>query len=261
MSVVWITGASSGIGRSCALRYATSGASLILTSSSREKLEKVAQETLAAGSPQVKVLPYDFSDPEGVETLVATAWETFGGIDVAFLNAGISQRTTVMDTSMEMTRQIMEIDFFAPAAAARALVGRMVAAGGGSIAVTSSIAGLFGFPLRCAYSSAKHALYGYFETLRAENYDKGIRVTIVCPGRVRTDISLNALDKGGKKHGKMDPGQAGGLDPDKAAAKIIKAIRRGRREVLVGGKELAMVYVKRFFPGLCAFIGRKISPV
>jgi Short-chain dehydrogenases of various substrate specificities len=261
MSVIWITGASSGIGRACACRYAASGARLVLTSSSKEKLEKVACECVAAGSPDVKVLPYDFSDPEGVEDLAEAAWSAFGCIDTAFFNAGISQRTTVEDTSMEMARKIMEIDFFAPVAAAKALVPKMVAAGSGSIAVTSSIAGLFGFPLRCAYSSAKHALYGYFETLRAEYYEKGIRVTIVCPGRVRTDISLNALDKGGAKYGKMDPGQAGGIDPDKAALKIIKAVSRGRREVLVGGKELAMAYIKRFFPGLCAFVGRKISPV
>ena len=136
----------------------------------------------------------------------------------------------------------------------------MLERGGGHIAVTTSIAGRFGFPLRSAYSSSKFALYGFFETLQAEYYDRGIRVTLVCPGRVRTNISLYALDKGGKPHGQMDPGQAGGISPDRAARRIVKAIRRGRREVLVGAGELVMVWIKRFFPGLCARLARRIRP-
>ena len=137
----------------------------------------------------------------------------------------------------------------------------MLAAGGGSIAVTTSIAGRFGFPLRCGYSSSKFALYGFFETLHAEYYHKGIRVTLVCPGRVNTNISKYALDKGGKPHGVMDPGQANGMSADAAARVITKAITKGKREVLVGRKELLMVYIKRFFPGLCASMARKIKPM
>ena len=162
---------------------------------------------------------------------------------------------------MPMVRKIMEINFFAPVAMAEAILPLMTEAGGGRIAVTTSIAGRFGFPLRCAYSSSKHALYGFFETLRAENSDKGISVTMVCPGRVRTRISMNALDKGGEKHGEMDPGQDGGLSPDKAAKKIVKAIKRRKNEVLVGRGELLMVYVKRFFPNLCARLASRINPV
>jgi len=120
---------------------------------------------------------------------------------------------------------------------------------------------VFGFPLRCAYSSSKHALYGFFETLQAEYYNAGIRVTIVCPGRVRTNISVNALDKGGEKHGTMDPGQDKGLPADKAAKKIVRAINNGQREVLIGRGELIMVYIKRFFPALCARLARRIKPM
>lgn len=258
---VWITGASSGIGEACAYKYAAQGASLVLTSSSKEKLEAVAAECKRRGAAEVSVLPYDLQDPEGIALLVREAWDSFKGIDILFLNAGVSQRTRVEDTSMEMVRKIMEIDYFAPVAIAKLVLPRMTAAGGGRIAVTTSIAGRFGFPLRCGYSSAKFALYGFFESLQAENADNGIKVTIVCPGRVRTNISLNALDKGGVKYGKMDPGQAGGLDVDKAATKIVNAIKKGKREVLVGRKELLMVYVKRFFPGLCARISSKLKPV
>lgn len=256
---VWITGASSGIGEACALEYASQGAKLILTSSNEARLRAVAAR--CGGAQAVKVLAFDFSKAEGVEGLVKEAWDAFGGIDVAFLNAGISQRTNIEDTSMEMVRRIMEVDYFAPVAAAKALLPLMLASGGGSIAVTSSIAGKFGFPLRCAYSSAKHALYGFFETLQAEYGKKGIHVTIVCPGRVRTKISESALDKGGVPHGVMDPGQAGGLGADAAARKIVRAIKHNRREVLVGRAELVMVYVKRFFPGLCSRLSGRINPV
>ena len=261
MQSIWITGASSGIGEACACRYAEQGARLVLTSSSAERLETVAAKCRELGASEVAVLPYDLSVTEGIDILVEKAWAVFKGIDIVMLNAGISQRTNVEDTSMEMVRKIMEINYFAPVAIAKELLPRMVSAGGGKIAVTTSIAGRFGFPLRCGYSSSKFALYGFFETLQAEYYNAGIKVTIVCPGRVNTNISRYALDKGGKPHGVMDPGQAGGMSAEKAAQIITRAISKGKREVLVGRKELLMVYIKRFFPGLCATLARKIKPM
>ena len=261
MLSVWITGASSGIGEACAYRYAAQGARLILTSSSAERLEKVAEKCRAAGATQVVVLPYDFSSNDDIEALVQSAWDATEGIDIVMLNAGISQRTNVEDTSMEMVRKIMEVNYFAPVAIAKEILPKMLKRGGGKIAVTTSIAGRFGFPLRCGYSSSKFALYGFFETLQAEYYDAGIRVTIVCPGRVQTNISRYALDKGGKPHGVMDPGQAGGMTAEAAARIITRAIAKEKKEVLVGRKELLMVYIKRFFPGLCAMLARKIKPM
>lgn len=261
MAVVWITGASSGIGEACAYEYAKVGASLILTSSSAEKLDAVAEKARAAGASSVHVLAYDMSCPDGIEKLSEDAWNMTGGIDIVMLNAGISQRTNVEDTSMEMVRRIMEINYFAPVAIAKALLPKMIERGGGKIAVTTSIAGRFGFPLRCGYSSSKFALYGFFETLQAEYYNQGIRVTVICPGRINTNISRYALDKGGVPHGVMDPGQAGGMSAEKAARIIIRAVRKGRREVLVGGKELLMVYIKRFFPAVAARLARAIKPM
>ncbi len=256
---VWITGASSGMGEACAYLYAKRGDSVVVTSNEKEKLDQVAAKCLSLGAAGAQALPFDLQDSAGIADLARQAWEAFGGLDVMYCNAGISQRTTVEDTSMEMVRKIMEINYFAPVAMAKAVLPLMLEAGGGHIAATTSIAGRFGFPLRCAYSSSKHALYGFFETLRAEYCSRGIVVTLVCPGRVRTNISLYALDKGGKAHGKMDPGQAGGLDVDAAARKIVRAIDSGRREVLVGRKELIMVYIKRFFPGLCAKLSTRIK--
>ncbi len=261
MLSVWITGASSGIGAACAYRYAAEGARLVLTSSSAERLDAVAVKCRGLGAEEVTVLPYDFTCPDEIDTLVEKAWNAADGIDIVMLNAGVSQRTNVEDTSMEMIRKIMEINYFAPVAIAKALLPKMVGRGGGRIAVTTSIAGRFGFPLRCGYSSSKFALYGFFETLQAEYHKDGIKVTIVCPGRVSTNISRYALDKGGKPHGVMDPGQAGGMSAEAAARIIVKAVAKGKREVLVGRKELLMVFIKRFFPGLCACLARKIKPM
>lgn len=261
MRTIWITGASSGIGEACAYRYAASGHRLILTSSSREKLENVAERCRREGAADVRVLPYDLGEPDGIKLLSREAWDAFGGIDILFCNAGISQRTRVEDTPLPMVRKIMEVNFFAPVALAEAVLPLMIDNGGGRIAVTTSIAGRFGFPFRCAYSASKHALYGFFETLRAENQNNGISVTMVCPGRVRTAISLNALDKGGEKHGVMDPGQDRGLSPEKAASIIVRAIEKRKNEVLVGRAELLMVYVKRYFPDLCAKLAGRIKAV
>ena len=259
---VWITGASSGIGEATALKYASMGACLILTSSRYETLSIVAENCRKAGAPAVVCLECDLGNPRMAAGIAEKAWSAFqGGIDILFCNAGVSQRTLIEDTSIETVRKIMEINYFSNVAITSAILPRMLANGGGHIAVTTSIAGKFGFPLRSAYCSSKSALYGWFETMRAEYSDKGISVTIVCPGRVSTNIAFNALDRNGERHGHNDPGQAGGISAEKAADKIVKAIGRGRSEVLIGGKELIMVYIKRFFPRLCARIAAGIRPV
>ena len=256
---VWITGASSGIGEACAYAYAAQKCTVILTATSVEKLENVAAKCRELGA-EAFTLPYDLRNLDGVDALVENAWKATKKIDILFCNAGISQRTTVEDTDMKMFETIMDINFYAPVLMAKAILPRMIAAGGGHIAATTSIAGRFGFPLRCAYSSSKHALYGFFETLQAEYVSQNIHTTLVCPGRVQTNISVNALDKNGLRHGEMDPGQANGITAEKAARKIVRAIQNKKREVLVGGKELTMVYIKRFFPNLCARLATKIKP-
>ena len=257
--VVWITGASSGLGEATAYRFAREGARLIVTALEADLLEQVVARCKSLGAPDAVALPFDLSQLDGLPALAEQAWQAFGRIDIFYNNAGISQRGTTVETDMKVIHKVMDIDFYAPVILTKAVLPRMIAQGGGQLAVTTSIAGCFGFPMRCAYSSAKHALYGFFETVQAENYKDNIRVTIVCPGRVRTNISLHALEKDGRQHGKMDAGQAGGITPERAARKIVNAIYRRRREVLVGSKELVMAYIKRFFPGLCATLARKIK--
>ncbi len=259
--VVWITGASSGIGEATAYRFAQEGARIIITALEDDLSKQVAEKCKQLGAPDAKVLPFDLSQTDQLDALAEAAWNTFGRIDVFYNNAGISQRGTTVETEMHVIRKVMDIDYYAPVILTKNVLPRMIAQGGGQLAVTTSINGRFGFPMRCAYSSAKHALYGFFETVAAECYSQNIRVTLVCPGRVQTHISEHALEKDGSRHGKMDAGQAHGCTPQQAANKIVRAIARGKREVLVGRYELLMVYIKRFFPGLCARIARSIKPM
>lgn len=257
--VVWITGSSSGIGEATAYRFAQAGARLIVTALEADLLEKVVERCKQLGAPDAKALPFDLSQLDQLDSLAEEAWNSFGQIDLFYNNAGISQRGTTIETEMRVIRKVMDIDYYAPVILTKNILPRMIARGGGQLLVTTSIAGLFGFPMRCAYSSAKHALYGFFETIQAEYYNDNIRVTIICPGRVQTNISLYALEKDGKRHGKMDAGQAGGCTPQEAAKKIFRAASRQKREILVGRKELLMAYFKRFTPGLCAKLARKVK--
>lgn len=255
---IWITGASSGIGEACSYVFAAEGANLILTGTREEQLKKVQQKCSKMGA-KCQILPFDLSEVDRLDAVADKAFSMFGKIDVLFLNAGISQRGKAMDTDFSVDKKIMDVNFFAPVKITKRLLPKMIANGGGTIAVTTSISGKFGFPLRSAYASSKFALYGFFETVQAEYYNQNVRVVLVCPGRVKTNISYNALEADGTKHARLDDGQAGGISAEKAAKKIVRAIRRQKPEVLVGGKELLMVYIKRFFPGLARKMVRKIK--
>lgn len=257
--VVWITGASSGMGEAVAYRMSKENATLILTALEFDLLDKVVEKCKSLGAYDAYSLPFDLSETDKLNELAEKALAKFGRIDILYNNAGISQRGTALETEMKVIRKVMEVNYFAPVILTKAVLPGMIAQGGGQLVVTTSIAGRFGFPLRCAYSSSKHALYGFFETVQSENYDKNIKVTIICPGRVQTKISLYALEKDGKQHGKMDAGQANGITSEKAAGIITKAIYQKKREVLVGGIELIMARIKQFFPGLCATLSRKIK--
>ncbi len=257
--VVWITGASSGIGEACAYLFAKEGASLILTGRSAEALSRVGDKCKSLGA-SCEILSYNLSNLDQIHALVDDAFACFGSIDVIFNNAGISQRALAGDTLFSVDRIIMDVNYFAPVLISKHALPKLIGQGGGTIAVTTSISGKFGFPLRSAYSASKHALYGFFETLHAEYFDKNIRVVFVCPGRVKTNISFNALKNDGQQHALLDDGQADGISAEKAAQKIVNAIYTQKAEVLVGAKELLMVYIKRFFPGITRKLIRKIKP-
>ena len=247
--VVVITGASSGIGHACALEYAKKGASVVLAARNQEKIEKIAAEVNSTGG-QALAVPFDVVVEKDRERLIEATIEKYGRIDVLINNAGISQRSLAKDTLLDVDRQLMEVNYFGAIALTKEALKHMIPAKSGSIAVISSIVGKFGFPLRTGYSASKHALHGYFESLRAELHDDKIEICIICPGRIKTNISINALTEDGSAHSKMDEGTEAGLSAESCARQIVNAINSRKKEAYIGGKEIFMIYIRRFLPGL-----------
>jgi dehydrogenase/reductase SDR family member 7B len=250
--VAWITGGSSGIGEALAQQLNAAGAKVIISSRRLEELNRVKN---ACATPEnVWCLPLDVTDAAAVQTAAASILERYKKVDYAFLNAGVSQRSLAVDTLLSVDRSIMELNYFGAISVAKALLPSMVQHQLGHFVVISSLSGIFGVPLRTAYSASKHALHGFFDALRAEVFEHNIKVTLVCPGFIRTNISVNALVATGEKHGKMDDNQDKGLTPEAAARKILNAVQQQKREIAFGGKEVIAVYLKRFLPSVLAKI-------
>lgn len=258
--VVWITGASSGIGEAMAYEAVKQGAVVILSSNQQKELERVKSACDDLRKDRSEIVFLDMLHLDGVEKLLDELIFKYKRIDVLINNAGISQRAYAIETPLEVDRKIMEINYFGVVRLTKAVLKYMVQQRSGYIAATSSISGKFGFPLRSAYASSKHALHGFFETLRAEVYDYNIKVLVACPGRVQTNISYNALKSDGKPHAKLDEGQAKGITAEKCARKYLRAIRKDKKEVLIGASELLMVYIHKYFKGVFYYLARKINP-
>ena len=256
--VCWVTGASSGIGRALVYELADRGAAIVASSNDLPGLEKMKAEW--PGNPDmIHIVPFDLADTSGIDVIVDEQLRSLGRIDMLFNIGGISQRARIDETPLWLDRKIFEINYFGTIALTKAVLPYMIRQKAGHILATSSISGRFGFPLRSAYSASKQALHGFFETLHLENKKSNINATVIIPGRVRTEISLHALDSEGREHGKMDSGQAKGISPEKAAKIIIKGMTRNRREILVGNNELFLLHIRRYMPWLFFRIADKIK--
>jgi len=256
---VWITGATSGIGESLASALAKENAKLVLSARRLNELDRV-KSSLNYKEENILILPLDLENIADADDLCKQVISKFGRIDVLINNGGISQRSLTKDTPIELDRKIMEINFFGTVALTKSVLPYMLKQQSGNIIVMSSIAGKFGFYFRSAYSASKHALHGFFESLRMEIYKDNVKVLIVCPGKIKTNISLNAITHDGGKHNKMDESTDQGLSSEECAAQIISAIKSDKEEVFIGGKELRAIWVKRFFPGIFSKMIRKQRP-
>ena len=233
--VIWITGASSGIGKALAQQWAADGARMVLSARNEEALIDLKKSLLHPDKHEVVVL--DLADSSEFEALAARVVGQMGRIDVLVNNGGMSQRSLVHETSLEVDRRIMEVNYFGNIALTKAVLPYFRKQQSGQFVVISSIAGKFGFFLRSAYSASKHALHGFYESLMLEEEVNNIKVTIACPGKINTNISVNALDKTGAKHGQMDHNQATGMTAETCAAILIQAVSKGKKEVLIGNKK------------------------
>lgn len=256
---VWITGASSGIGESLAYAFTKQDYNLIISGRNVEALNRVKQNCHSTN--RVEVVPLDISNHSSIASIAQQVLSTFGTIDILVNNAGVSQRSLAADTSFEVDKSIIDTNLLGTIALTKAVLPTMIQNRNGHVVVISSLMGKFGTPLRSSYAASKHGLHGFFDCLRAEIKDQNIKVTIVCPGYVRTNISINALTKTGEKQATMDEKTNAGLNPDEVANRIIKAIKQQKEEVNIGGKEILMLYVKRFFPTLFSKIISKVKSV
>ncbi len=256
--VVWITGASSGIGEALTYAFAKAEARLVLSARRTDELLRVAAHT---GLPKerILILPLDMEEPDTFETHVQTVMQTFKEIDVLILNAGISQRSFVRDTDLAVDRRLMEVNYFGVVGLTKKVLPIFMDQQRGQFVVTSSVVGYIGTPMRSAYAASKHALHGFFDALRAEHWHDSIAVTLVCPGYIQTAISVHALNAKGEPYRQMDHNQQRGLSAEACAATIIRAVARKKEEIYIGGKEVMGIYLKRFFPRLLSRLIRNYN--
>ena len=241
--IVWITGASSGIGAELAKIYSHRGIKLILSSRNVRALERVKSECYYPEN--IKILPIDLNDFYAAPALVKKAYNIFGRIDILINNAGVSQRSLILDTQFDVFKKLIEINYLGTVALSRALLPFFLKQGFGHYVVVSSVMGKYGSPFRSGYSAAKHALHGFFDVMRMEHQKDNIDVTIICPGFVRTPIAMNSLKGDGSVLGVDDLATRKGLKVEDFARKMVRSVDQKKWEVQFGKKELLGVYLKR----------------
>ncbi len=253
--VVWITGASSGIGEAVAHEMARAGAKLVLSARREDELLRVAREI---GTKDILILPFDVTDEDILSDVVKQVVDYYGRIDLLLNNAGISHRSYCIDTDMSTYRRLFEVDVFGQIALTQKVLPIMIRQKSGHIAVTASVAGKIGVASRSAYCAAKHAMMGFFDSLRAEVRQHNIRVSCITPGFIRTPVSENALNGDGSRYGKMDDDIKTGMDVSKAAKIIMRGLAKGGKEIVVSQwLESTGLWIKRLFPGLMFWIMAK----
>ena len=243
-NVIWITGASSGIGAELAKQYAEEGALLILSARREKALQEVKNS--CENQENITVLPLDLKNFNLMEQYVEKALAVYGSIDLLINNGGVSQRSLIVDTKMEVYQELMDVNYIGTVALTKALLPYFIERKKGHFAEVTSVMGKFGSPYRSGYCGAKHALHGFFDVLRMEHEKDNVDITLICPGFVQTNVTINALTGTGERLNHDDPGTQNGLEVAFFCKKMIRAIRNKKWEVSFGKKEKLGVFVKRF---------------
>ena len=258
--VIWITGASSGIGKELAIQLSKLGAVLVLTARRENELEKVKQ---LCGNSEVHLFPYDLENLENIPELYSSVIKAVNGIDILINNAGISAWSSVNETDLEVYKRVMNLDYFSVVSLTKSVLPDMIKKKSGQIVTNTSLMGKFSSKKRSVYASAKHALHGFIDALRAEVYEHNIKVNTVAPGYVNTEVGIKALVENGTSYGKNDRGHdSKGMLVEKAATIIINAIQKNKREVLVIPTFSILMFaslLSRFLPGLGGVGARKFD--
>ncbi len=243
---VLVTGAAGGLGRALSRRFAAAGARIVAVDQDPGGVDELARELVANGH-ECLALGCDVTDAAAVEAGVNEAQRRFGGIDVLINNAGISHRSPLERTRPEVIRRVMEVNFFGSVHFAQAALPQLLERGG-MIIVISSVAGFAPLIARTGYAASKHALHGFFESLRPEVAPAGVDVMLVCPSFISTDIDRNALGADGRPvtHAQVVIGPR--LSPEDVANRIYVAAGRRRRLLRIGRTADLAWWISRIAP-------------
>lgn len=230
---IWITGASSGVGEGMATVFHREGADLIISARREAELERV-KASCADGPGNVHIVPFDIADADQREDAAREVLGQFERIDVLVNNAGIGQRSAAMDTLLDVDRRVMEVDFFGPIALTKLVLPRMIEQQSGHLVVTSSVAGKHAVPHHSAYCAAKHALHGYFDTLRVEHLDDHIDVTLLVIAGIKSNVFRHALTGDGSEYGTSDWDDSSGISAIDCAERVVDGMLNREYELVIG---------------------------
>ncbi|HCY46518.1 MAG TPA: short-chain dehydrogenase [Flavobacteriales bacterium] len=254
---VFVTGASSGIGEAMVRNLAASPCTIFIGARSTDKLKSLKKE-LETNDVKIHVIPMDLANSKSLIDAFNELSRKTDRLDLLINNGGISQRGLAKDTEFSVVNRIMQVNFLGTVEWTTHCMPLLLKADKAHIIAISSVVGEYGFPLRSAYAASKHALKGYFQSMQLEPDSPS--VSIVSPGRITTNISINALTSEGKKHGEMDAGQAGGITAEKAAEKILRGAAKRKSNIFIGSGEIVLLYISRYLPPLYRKIAKNISP-
>ncbi|TKC01870.1 SDR family oxidoreductase [Pedobacter cryotolerans] len=257
--IIWITGASSGIGEALVYAYDQLGSKLIISSRKSEELDRVKAN--CKNQSNIHILILDLENHQSLSSKAEEAQKIYGRIDILINSGGISQRSLALETDLATEQRFININFWGTVILSKAVLPQMLTQNSGSIVAISSLVGKFGTHYRSSYAASKHALHGYFDSLRIELNNPNIHIMLACPGFIKTQVTINALTANGKAQGTMDDAQENGMPAEVFAKKLIKAINNKKEEVNIGGKEVYGVLIKRFFPKLFSKMIKKAKVV
>ena len=247
-AVVAISGAGGGLGRALAHRFARAGSRLLLLDLDPAALAALGSELATAGVEWL-AMPGDVTDEAACVEAVRRGVERYGRLDVVVNNAGITHRSAFEATETSVLRRVMEVNLFGAIHLTRAALPHLKRTRGLVIAL-SSVAGYTPLIARTGYAASKHAMHGFFESLRSELAPAGVDVMLVCPSFVATGIDRNALGPTGgpATHRQVVVGQR--LQPDAVAERVVRGAQRSRRLLRIGRTAHAAWWVSRIAPGV-----------
>ncbi|XP_008577228.1 PREDICTED: dehydrogenase/reductase SDR family member 7B isoform X2 [Galeopterus variegatus] len=254
--VVVITGATSGLGKECAKVFYSAGSKLVLCGRNAEALEELTRELTTSRATKVQThkpytVTFDLTDPGAIVAAAAEILQCFGYVDILINNAGISYRGTIKDTTVDVDKRVMETNYFGPVALTKALLPSMIKRRRGHVVAISSIQGKISIPFRSAYAASKHATQAFFDCLRAEMEQYEIEVTVISPGYIHTNLSLNATTADGSRYGATDKTTAQGRNPAEVAQDVLAAVGRKEKDVILADLLPSLaIYLRTLAPGL-----------